>query len=202
VTRATAKVPGYANVSGASEVLHLAKRSVRDLIYAGRLPSLRVGRLHFIKATDLETERRRRLGWPLPRTRRRVVASHQPNEATLIRERHPVDPAVRMQRAAARAELVRHWAQRHQPSGPRVPAVILGVTTPVTCDVCGRDVRRGRIVELSADGQTRPARLCTSCGRRALLDWADRRRQEAAAARRLSEALGQPEPNTSAVRVA
>ena len=65
----TATVPGYASIARASEVLHLARRSVRGLIYAGRLPSLRVGRLHFIKATDLELERRRRLGLPLPQLR-------------------------------------------------------------------------------------------------------------------------------------
>ncbi|HEX8968016.1 MAG TPA: helix-turn-helix domain-containing protein, partial [Chloroflexota bacterium] len=58
------KLPGYASVARASEVLRLAPRSVRDLIYTGRLPSQRIGRLHYIHATDLEVERRRRLGLP------------------------------------------------------------------------------------------------------------------------------------------
>src|SRR5207237_4518440 len=65
VARIAALLPGYANVARASEVLHLAPRSVRDLIYAGRLPSLRVGRLHFVRVSDLEIERRRRLGLPV-----------------------------------------------------------------------------------------------------------------------------------------
>jgi hypothetical protein len=34
--------------------------------------------------------------------------------------------------------------------------------------------------------------MCLTCGRRALLEWADRRRQEAAAARQLSQSLGEP----------
>jgi hypothetical protein len=34
--------------------------------------------------------------------------------------------------------------------------------------------------------------LCLTCGRRALLDWADRRRQDAAAARRIAQELSTP----------
>jgi hypothetical protein len=188
VNRSSAVLPGYASVGRASQVLHLAPRSVRDLIYAGRLPSLRVGRLHFIKAADLEAERRRRLGRPVPRPAPRQPAQRRARSSA-SRSNHQ-DPALRRQRAAERAALVSRWAQRHAATEPRVPAVILGVTAPVTCDVCGRQVRRGRIVELTPDAENPPARMCTTCGRRALLDWADRRRQEAAAARSLSDSLG------------
>src|ERR671938_207708 len=67
MARSTPVVPGFVTVQGAGEVLHLAPRSVRDLIYAGRLPSVRLGRLHFVSTADLEVERRRRLGLALPR---------------------------------------------------------------------------------------------------------------------------------------
>ncbi|MDQ3812096.1 MAG: helix-turn-helix domain-containing protein, partial [Chloroflexota bacterium] len=60
----TALVPGYATVARASEILQLAPRSVRDLIYSGRLPSVRLARAHYIRAADVEAERRRRLGLP------------------------------------------------------------------------------------------------------------------------------------------
>ena len=66
MTRLAATLPGYANVARVSEVLHLAPRSVRDLIYTGRLPSVRVGRQHYLKATDVDLERRRRLAVPMP----------------------------------------------------------------------------------------------------------------------------------------
>jgi hypothetical protein len=192
VAKVAATLPGYASVGRASEILHLAPRSVRDLIYTGRLPSLRVGRLHYIKSTDLELERRRRLGLPLPRrTSPRVHTRRHPARAAAAHQR--VDPEVRRQRAAARAELVKHWAQRHEVFEPRVPAVVHAVITPVTCDACGREVRRGRYLELSPDPGQPAVSLCTTCARRALLEWADRRRLEAAAARRLSESLGQPE---------
>lgn len=184
MTRVAAGLPGYASVARAGEVLHLARRSVRDLIYSGRLPSVRLGRLHFIKASDLELERRRRLGLPVrspaTRTPRRTSEPRAPTHSH-------TDPALRRQRAAERTNLARSWARRHHPTEPHVPSTVLGVTTPVSCEICGREVRHGRIVEL--DG----AQLCTACGRRALLDWADHRRQEATAARRLADSLGQPE---------
>jgi excisionase family DNA binding protein len=207
VTRVTPTLPGYASVARASEVLHLAKRSVRDLIYAGRLPSLRVGRLHFIKAADLERERRRRLGITVRGSSERRSASGPRRSASLAparSDRAPVrtDPALRRERAAERAELVKQWVRRHAPLEPHVPAVVLAVTTPLSCEVCGREVRRGRIVELTQDGIEATSRLCLACGRRALLEWADRRRQEAAAARRLAESFGQPEPSLSESRVA
>ena len=188
-------MPGYASVERASEVLHLARRSVRDLIYAGRLPSLRVGRLHYIKSVDLDLERRRRLGLPLPQ---RPAA--RPHHAARRRSttQDTLDAEVRRQRAAERAAqraaLVSRWALRHGSVEPRVPAVMVGVTTPVTCEACGRQVRRGGVVELAPEPGQPTAQLCVTCGRRALLDWADRRRLEAAAARRLSRSLGEPQP--------
>src|SRR5438477_5565248 len=69
-TRTVVELPGYVTVSAAAERLRLAPRSVRDLIYAGRVPSARLGRRHFLRVPDVETERRRRLGLPLPAPRR------------------------------------------------------------------------------------------------------------------------------------
>jgi excisionase family DNA binding protein len=69
------------SVSGAAEVLHLAPRTVRSLIYAGRLASVRLGRRHYLRSTDLDRERRRRLGQPLrltPRPRPARVAKPAP----------------------------------------------------------------------------------------------------------------------------
>jgi hypothetical protein len=100
---------------------------------------------------------------------------------------------VRRQRAKERAELAKQWARRHSVQEPNVPAHVLAVTAPVTCDACGRKVRRGRIVQMVPEPGQPPASLCVTCGRRALLDWSDRRRQEATAARRLSRSLGEPE---------
>ena len=201
MTRVAPNLPGYASVGRAADILHLARRSVRELIYSGRLPSVRLGRLHFIKASDVELERRRRLRLPLQKpaatTRVRVATSptHAPGGSTPKTPRVHVDPALRRQRAAERAQLVRNWAQRHHPSEPRVPATVLSVDAPVTCEVCGRDIRHGRVVELQDTASV--TRLCTACGRRALLDWADRRRQESAAARRLADSLRQPEVSTT-----
>ncbi|MBV9323900.1 MAG: helix-turn-helix domain-containing protein [Chloroflexi bacterium] len=211
MARVAATVPGFVSVGRAGEVLHLAPRSVRDLIYAGRLPSLRVGRLHYIKAADLEVERRRRLGLPLPRPLRRQVAP-RPRRPRAAHAQLPTDipeaqaqlpmladgpvrrgSQLRYERAAQRAELARRWARRHSPDGPRVPANVRAVTSPATCEACGREVRRGRMVEFTPEMDQPPARLCVTCGRRVLLDWADRRRQESTAARRLSQSLGQPE---------
>ena len=80
MARVAAVLPGYASVARAAEVLHLAPRSVRDLIYAGRLPSARIGRLHYVRASDLEAERRRRLGLRLP-ARRIPRRQAQPDSA-------------------------------------------------------------------------------------------------------------------------
>ena len=193
MARLAATLPGYASVARASEVLHLAPRSVRDLIYAGRIPSLRIGRLHYIRASDLELERRRRLGLPMPR-RRQPVASERPRSRTRSSapRNHSLDNALRRQRASERAELVSRWAQRHGLAAPQVPVHVYATSEPVTCEACSRVVRHGRYVELTSEaGQSR---LCVTCGRRALLEWADLRRQEAAAARQLAHSLGEPEP--------
>ena len=183
-----AVLPGYASVARAAEALHLAPRSVRDLIYAGRLPSSRVGRLHYVRASDLEAERRRRLGLPTPRRAPRPVVrpriSATPERGT---ERPPVDPALRRQRAAERAEVVRRWAERHAPSSPLVPFSPVITVDKVPCASCGREIRPNqRALEAREAGD----RLCLTCGRRALMQWADRRRLEAAAARRLAQDLG------------
>jgi hypothetical protein len=169
----------------------LAPRSVRDLIYSGRLPSLRIGRLHYVRSSDLEHERRRRLGLPLPR--RRAAAGTRPRRVTPrsgprphAEQRPHADPAGRRQRAAERAALVSRWAARHHADEPRVPFAVVSVSEPTTCAACGREVRQGRMVE-STEGA--PARLCLQCGRRAILDWADRRRLESATARRLAHEL-------------
>jgi hypothetical protein len=196
MARLAATLPGYASVARASEVLHLAPRSVRDLIYAGRIPSLRVGRLHYIRAADLEVERRRRLGLPLPRQRRASTTGRRrrgPSSEHRPRNRS-LDEALRRERATERAEMVSRWAQRHGFTEPQVPAHVREVTAPLECESCGRSIRSGRYVELVPDETQPSARLCTACGRRALLEWADRRRQEAAAARQLSQSLGEPEP--------
>ena len=207
MARVAATLPGYASVTRVSEVLHLAPRSVRDLIYAGRLPSLRVGRLHYIKASDLELERRRRLGLPMPVRRARATQPRpRPIHTASFTERPHIDPVLRRQRAAERAALVDRWVERHHSADPRVPATVVRVTSPTSCAVCQREVHRGRMVDFSVDEAQPAIRLCPTCGRRALLDWADRRRQEAAAARRLSQSLGEPQPESetqdTAARVA
>jgi hypothetical protein len=192
MARLAATLPGYASVARASDVLHLAPRSVRDLIYAGRIPSLRIGRLHYIRTADLEVERRRRLGLPARQRRAPRRQSETHRRVAQTPRNHSLDAALRRQRAAERAELVTHWARRHQMLSPKVPAHVRAVDEPVTCEVCSRVVRQGRYVELTSDsGQT--SALCVTCGRRALLEWADQRRQEAVAARQLSQSLGEPE---------
>ena len=186
VKRVAAHLPGYASVPAVAEVLHLAPRSVRDLIYSGRLPSLRVGRLHYVRATDLEIERRRRLGLRLPparvRSRRaRVVRPGAP------RRQPALDSPPRRERAAQRAAMVSRWMQRHGLAQPRVPFAPAFADAAFACTTCSRQVRAGaRCVQATEDDD----RLCLTCGRRALFDWADRRRLEATAARRLAQDLG------------
>jgi hypothetical protein len=185
VARLAAVLPGYASVARASEVLHLAPRSVRDLIYSGRLPSLRIGRLHYVRASDLELERRRRLGLRLPA--RRARTQRVPTERKPRPERPPVDPELRRARAAARAADVSRWAERHGGASPHVPFHVVATPDAATCAVCARRVKLGARV-LLAEGDN--AALCLTCGRRAVMDWADRRRLESAAARRLAHNLG------------
>jgi predicted RNA-binding Zn-ribbon protein involved in translation (DUF1610 family) len=61
---------------------------------------------------------------------------------------------------------------------------------PVGCAACGRVLRPG---ERAVQALETAERLCRTCGRRALLDWADHRRLEAAAARRLAQDLSAPD---------
>jgi hypothetical protein len=183
-------LPGYATVMHSSRVLNLAPRSVRDLIYSGRLPSLRIGRLHYVRATDLELERRRRLGLRLPSRRPRAPRSRAAETIGRPRvERGHVDPALRRERAAERAALVNRWAERHHFAAPELPFTATVASDPTTCAVCGRTLRAGaRLVQATQD----EAHLCLTCGRRVLLDWADHRRLEASAARRMAQDLGSP----------
>src|SRR5215210_4647248 len=69
-TRTVVELPGFVTVAVAADRLRLAPRSVRDLVYTGRLASARLGRRHFLRVPDVEAERRRRLGLPLPQARR------------------------------------------------------------------------------------------------------------------------------------
>src|SRR5579859_5391086 len=122
MARVAAVLPGYVTVKQASEILHLAPRTVRDLIYSGRLPAERIGRPHFVRVADLELERRRRLGLRLPSRKpgtKRAARSHTPDRPAP--ERRRVDPALRRQRAAERNALVSRWAERHESAFPRVP---------------------------------------------------------------------------------
>src|SRR4030088_1979807 len=122
MARVAAVLPGYATVTYSSAVLHLAPRSVRDLIYSGRLPSVRIGRLHYVRATDLELERRRRLGLRLPSRTPRTPRQRGIRPRV---ERGHVDPALRRERAAERAALVNQWAERHHPAAPELPFAAL-----------------------------------------------------------------------------
>src|SRR6267143_3485341 len=191
MARVTAVLPGYATVTHSSEVLHLAPRSVRDLIYSGRLPSLRIGRLHYVRATDLELERRRRLGLRPPSRKPRAARRTGMTSFRPSAERGHVDPVLRRERAAERAALVNQWAKRHHLDAPDLPFAATLADGPTACQSCGRIIPAGtRAVHTAQDG----SHLCVTCGRRVLLDWADRRRVEAAAARRIAQDLG-PTPN-------
>ena len=52
------RVLGYLSVKAAAQELGLRERSVRSLIERGRLPSSRLGRLHFLPTRDVEEYRR------------------------------------------------------------------------------------------------------------------------------------------------
>lgn len=198
-------LPGYVTVAGAAERLRLAPRSVRDLIYTGRVPSTRLGRRHFLRIPDVESERRRRLGLPLPpprpATRRRRGLRHEPDQASQRGGTVTVQPRAarqvrveaRRERAAERAAQLERWLRSgHGPGAPRLPftTVNLGAES-ATCDACRRLVRAGgRMLHADAADGRPAARLCLTCGRRALLAWSDRRRREAVAARRLAHELG------------
>lgn len=200
--RVAAVLPGYATVKHASEVLHLAPRSVRDLIYSGRLPSVRVGHPYFVRAADLEVERRRRLGLRPPvRLARAPRARSSGVPGRQSAERRSTDPALRRQRAAEREAIVSQWAARHTPTGPGVPFMVRIASVPVTCEICSREIHDGRRMVMAMPDD---APLCLACGRRALLDWADHRRLEATAARSMAHELGaaqEHEPGVSQPRL-
>ena len=62
-SRPALRVPGYLSVRAAAERLGIRERSVRELISRHRLPSTRLGRLHFLATPTVEAyrgERRRR----------------------------------------------------------------------------------------------------------------------------------------------
>jgi hypothetical protein len=197
VSKLTAVVPGYATVARASEVLHLAPRSVRDLIYAGRLLSVRMGRRHYIRAADLEAERRRRLG--LPRARR----APRPRLAGPRAMRTRIDPAVRAQRAAERRDARAHWAQTHPAAESELPFRVLTGRETAVCASCGAALAPGtRQVERAATASQPATILCVRCARRALLAWADARHDEAFSARRLARALGARDGGEPTMRAA
>src|SRR4051794_12117809 len=146
--RTIVELPGYLTVAVAAERLRLAPRTVRDLVYAGRLPSARLGRRHFLRAPDVETERRRRLGLPLPRPR--PVA---PRGALLARGRGtPARGAgaavaaraprseTRRQRAAERAAQLERWLRGHGASAPSLPFRAVELASAAACDACARPV--------------------------------------------------------------
>lgn len=215
-------IPGFLTVKGASELLGLATRSVRDLIYTGRLPSQRLGRLHYLRSADVDRERRRRLGLPVlaqpGRQARRAArgqapaASAQPPASLVVHPRakrrfasaaprgaRPVDTHSRRERAAQRAALVERWLRSgHRPAQPRLPFSVLASTAAAACGACGRRLEVGRPVVEAAAADGRPAgRLCFSCARRTMLNWADERRREATAARQLARTLGAGRPGSA-----
>jgi hypothetical protein len=192
--RSAPVVPGFVTVGGAGEALHLAPRSVRDLIYSGRLPSVRLGRLHFVSAADLELERRRRLGLALPRPRSaRPKRLRAPGESPPPRHRRQADPAERARRAQERSQALQEWlgtaahrfraASPNAAPGPELPFRPESAPVGATCAVCGRTLKAG---ERAFSEQHGGRLVCARCGRRALLAWADQRAREAAAARQLA----------------
>ena len=55
--RPAIRVPGYLSVRAAAERLGIRERSVRELIERRRLPSTRLGRLHFLASEAVEKYR-------------------------------------------------------------------------------------------------------------------------------------------------
>ncbi len=191
-------------VRGASERLGLAARSVRDLIYAGRLPSQRLGRVHYLHTPDVEAERRRRLGLPVPTTQRathRRARPGAPRGLRAVREQPPVledrvprrvDTRARRERAALRAEAFDRWLRSgHHPAQPGLPFAVVTRPGDTPCGACERRIPAGRRLVDAAAADGRPfTLLCITCARRAMLSWADERRREAVAARLLARDLG------------
>jgi hypothetical protein len=94
---------------------------------------------------------------------------------------------LRRERAAERAALVNRWVERHHVAAPDLPFTATFASGPSVCASCSRTIRTGaRVVRAAQDD----AQLCVACGRRVLLDWADHRRLEAAAVRRMVQDLG------------
>jgi excisionase family DNA binding protein len=210
-------VPGFLTVKGAAEELRLAPRTVRDLIYAGRLPSVRLGRLHYLRTGDVEHERRRRLAQPLPAPRAagrpRFAGVRPANEsdrrpagvrARPLSARRVVSEATllaRRERAVERSALRERWLRsRRHAAEPALPFSVESATGPTTCDACDRIVHSGvRVVQMAGNLAQPAAQLCLTCARRTLLAWADQRRAEAGAARRLAHTLDdKPTPNAVA----
>jgi hypothetical protein len=114
--------------------------------------------------------------------------------------RHSEQPSTRSQRAAERAALLERWLQsRHEPATPALPFRVVDVVERTACDVCGRPLQpAARCVQVASDAGVDAARLCLVCGRRAVLHWADERRRESIAARRLAADASVVEPATAA----
>lgn len=187
-------VPGFLTVRGAAQGLRLAPRSVRDLIYAGRLPSVRLGRLHYVSAADVELERRRRrnLAPPAPRRPRRARLAVVPTTGARRRstDSPSADQSPRRARAAEREALRQQWLRAgRQPENPALPFQVDRAVGPAECPACGKalPVGAGLVAAPASDGV---ARLCLTCGRRTVLRWADERRRESAFARRFAQDLG------------
>jgi excisionase family DNA binding protein len=196
-TRTIVELPGYVTVAVAADRLKLAPRTVRDLVYGGRLPSARLGRRHFLKTTDVEGERRRRLGLPLLQANP-VARRRRSTRPTPLRHAEPRAAAgatrsdARRERAAQRAAALEHWLRsHHSPVAPSLPFERLEVgANGANCDACKRPVRSGGQMLQALPETDTAARLCLTCGRRALLAWSDARRREALAARRFAQELG------------
>jgi hypothetical protein len=153
--------------------------------------------MHYIRATDLESERRRRLGLPLPRrpARQRLVGPRA------VRTR--IDPAVRAQRAAERRDAREHWARTHPAAQPELPFRVLTGRETAVCASCGAALAPGaRQVERAATERQPATVLCVRCARRALLAWADARHDEAFSARRLARTLGARDGGEPTMRAA
>jgi hypothetical protein len=197
-------VPGFLTVTGAAEQLRLAPRSVRDLIYTGRLPSVRLGRVHFMAVGDVELERRRRLGLPLPPRLRRPRrdpprSASEAGQPRVAAPRRAAEQTTRRQRAAERAALLERWLHTGHQVAPALPFSVVSVAEPTRCDACHRTLSPGaRSVEVAPTDERAAARLCLVCGRRAVLRWADDRRRESLAARRLASDASFVEPSHAA----
>ena len=228
MSRTAPELPGFVTVRGAGDRLRLAPRSVRDLIYTGRLPSTRLGRRHYLRASDVDLERRRRLGLPLaaphraprPARPRRASAptlhllpdnafsSEEPRAVTPSAARpraghrapNPASAAARHARAEERGALFERWLHSgHRPDVPDLPYRVLSLAQAAACYACHRPIRtNGRMIQAEAVDGRADARLCLPCGRRTILAWSDARRREAIAARQMARDLSVAPVTTTA----